>query len=209
MAREDKPQIFLTLETGESAFDRLAAALAAVFIPSVLLVPPAGQSFDQATTRQLVELAQSKGAAALLLDEPDLARQLKADGIHLPDGKDLNDRYQAARKTLGSGRIVGVQVSSRHDAMVLGEAGADYIAFGRLSSAEEAREKQLELIAWWAELFEVPCVALGSSTVDEAVTLARSGADFVEFRIASGISPANIADEIKSLSERLTKTPAE
>jgi len=209
MAREDKPQIFLTLETGESAFDRLAAALAAVFIPSVLLVPPAGQSFDQATTRQLVELAQSKGAAALLLDEPDLARQLKADGIHLPDGKDLNDRYQAARKTLGGGRIVGVQVSSRHDAMVLGEAGADYIAFGRLSSAEEAREKQLELIAWWAELFEVPCVALGSSTVDEAVTLARSGADFVEFRIASGISPANIADEIKSLSERLTKTPAE
>lgn len=209
MAREDKPQIFLTLETGESAFDRLAAALAAVFIPSVLLVPPAGQSFDQATTRQLVELAQSKGAAALLLDEPDLARQLKADGIHLPDGKDLNDRYQAARKTLGGGRIVGVQVSSRHDAMVLGEAGADYIAFGRLSSAEEAREKQLELIAWWAELFEVPCVALGSSTVNEAVTLARSGADFVEFRIASGISPANIADEIKSLSERLTKTPAE
>jgi len=209
MAREDKPQIFLTLETGESAFDRLAAALAAVFIPSVLLVPPAGQSFDQATTRQLVELAQSKGAAALLLDEPDPARQLKADGIHLPDGKDLNDRYQAARKTLGGGRIVGVQVSSRHDAMVLGEAGADYIAFGRLSSAEEAREKQLELIAWWAELFEVPCVALGSSTVDEAVTLARSGADFVEFRIASGISPANIADEIKSLSERLTKTPAE
>ncbi|MGB3720034.1 MAG: thiamine phosphate synthase [Proteobacteria bacterium] len=209
MAREDKPQIFLTLETGESAFDRLAAALAAVFIPSVLLVPPAGQSFDQATTRQLVELAQSKGAAALLLDEPDLARQLKADGIHLPDGKDLNDRYQAARKTLGGGRIVGVQVSSRHDAMVLGEAGADYIAFGRLSSAEEAREKQLELIAWWAELFEVPCVALGSSTVDEAVTLARSGADFVEFRIASGISPANIADEVKSLSERLTKTPAE
>jgi len=209
MAREDKPQIFLTLETGESAFDRLAAALAAVFIPSVLLVPPAGQSFDQATTRQLVELAQSKGAAALLLDEPDLTRQLKADGIHLPDGKDLNDRYQAARKTLGSGRIVGVQVSSRHDAMVLGEAGADYIAFGRLSSAEEAREKQLELIAWWAELFEVPCVALGSSTVDEAVTLARSGADFVEFRIASGISPANIADEVKSLSERLTKTPAE
>lgn len=93
--------------------------------------------------------------------------------------------------------------------MVLGEAGADYIAFGRLSSAEEAREKQLELIAWWAELFEVPCVALGSSTVDEAVTLARSGADFVEFRIASGISPANIADEVKSLSERLTKTPAE
>jgi len=209
MAREDKPQIFLTLETGESAFDRLAAALAAVFIPSVLLVPPAGQSFDQATTRQLVELAQSKGAAALLLDEPDLARQLKADGIHLPDGKDLNDRYQAARKTLGGGRIVGVQVSSRHDAMVLGEAGADYIAFGRLSSTEEAREKQLELIAWWAELFEVPCVALGSSTVDEAVTLARSGADFVEFRIASGISPANIADEVKSLSERLTKTPAE
>lgn len=209
MAREDKPQIFLTLETGESAFDRLAAALAAVFIPSVLLVPPAGQSFDQATTRQLVELAQSKGAAALLLDEPDLARQLKADGIHLPDGKDLNDRYQAARKTLGGGRIVGVQVSSRHDAMLLGEAGADYIAFGRLSSTEEAREKQLELIAWWAELFEVPCVALGSSTVDEAVTLARSGADFVEFRIASGISPANIADEVKSLSERLTKTPAE
>lgn len=209
MEREDGTQIFLTLETGVSAFDRLSAVLAATTVPSVLLVPPAGESLDRSATRPLVELAQSKGAAALLFDTPDLARQLRADGVHLPDGKDLSNRYHAARKALGGSRIVGVHVSSRHDAMVLGEAGADYIAFGRSFPSQEARERQRELIAWWAELFELPCVALNADSVEEAAFLARSGADFVEFKMTSGVSPADLVNEIKSLSERLTKAPVE
>jgi len=213
MEREDGTQLFLTLETGESAVDRLAAALAATPIPSVLLVPPAGQAFDLTATKQLVDLAQSKGAAALLFGDADLARQLGADGVHLQDGRDLEDRYRAARKTLGSNKIVGAHVSSRHDAMVLGEQGADYVAFGLLPEfaqwSEEARERQCELIAWWAELFEVPCVALQIGTKDEAPMLANAGADFVEVRVTSGDPLADVSEQLRSISERLAKTFAE
>jgi len=33
-------------------------------------------------------------------------------------------------------------------------------------------------VAWWAEIFEVPCVAF-AETADQAAELARAGADFI------------------------------
>ena len=63
--------------------------------------------------------------------------------------------------------------ASRHFAMEMAEAGADYIGL-----ANEG-EGGLDLIAWWGELFEVPCVALDPVEPDEAGALAGLGADFV------------------------------
>ncbi len=46
--------------------------------------------------------------------------------------------------------------------MTAGEDGADYVGFGIpafVKDRETAIERQIELIAWWSEIFEVPCVA--------------------------------------------------
>ena len=43
----------------------------------------------------------------------------------------------------------------------------------------------LEIIEWWAELFEVPCVAIGGITVANAAPLVHAGADFLA--VASGV----------------------
>jgi len=61
-------------------------------------------------------------------------------------------------------------------AMTLAEMGADYIAFG---GAPLDSEQRAELVAWWSEIFQIPCVALDVEDAEEAARLAKLGADFV------------------------------
>jgi len=109
----------------------------------------------------LRELVQARDMACLASDTPAPG----FDGVHLLDPAG----YAAARAAVGREAIVGVGItSSRHAAMELGEAGVDY-----LSIADR------DLLAWWAELMEVPCVGIGVRDAAEAAELVRIGADFV------------------------------
>ena len=77
--------------------------------------------------------------------------------------------------------------------MTLAEAGADYIAFGappHLKDRDKGRARRDELIAWWAEIFEAPCVAFDVETPQEAEALARAGADFIAIRLPAATAPA-------------------
>ena len=78
--------------------------------------------------------------------------------------------------------------------MQLGEAGADYIAFGTpdfVADQQAARERRLDLIKWWAEIFEVPCVAFDVDSASDAAALAAAGADFVALRLSPSLAPAD------------------
>src|SRR5678816_1532371 len=74
------------------------AALAAVQIASVLIVPAGDAVLDVAAAKPLVELAQRAGAAALIADDATLARSLRADGVHLGISFDPAGAYAEARK---------------------------------------------------------------------------------------------------------------
>ena len=206
-------ELFLVVEAGESAQGRLTAALTAAPIASVLIVPPAGQELDASKVKPLVEQAQSHGAATLVLDDAALGRQIGADGVHLTHGKDIESRYRAARQTAGRGGIVGIDAgASRHDAMSLAEAGADYVAFGISTGFEQpgaARERRLDLIAWWAEIFEVPCVALDVGTPEDAAELARAGADFIGVKIETGSQLQEIGRRISTIASALRSAMAD
>ena len=64
--------------------------------------------------------------------------------------------------------------------MIAGEAGADYVMFGEpdASGRRPSFDAVAERVAWWAELFEIPCVGFATS-LDEVRPLASAGADFV------------------------------
>ena len=197
-------QIYVVIEAGDAAPERLAAAFAAADLASVLIVPAAGRTLDAAATRPLVELAQRRGAAALVADDARLARALGADGVHLRTVNDLVGAYQAAREVLDEGDVVGVDPGiSRDDAMRLAEAGADYIAFGapaHLKDHDKARDRRDDLIAWWGEIFQVPCVAFDVETPDEAEALASAGADFVAVTLPAGQPAAAVRDLIGGIA---------
>jgi thiamine-phosphate pyrophosphorylase len=213
MEQEAGCQLFLVVEAGESAPDRLAAALEVVPIASVLIVPPAGQCLAEASAKPLVEQAQAQGAAALVLDDVDLTRKLRADGVHLQHSKDIESRYRAARQALGRGAIIGVHAGkSRHDAMVVAEEGAEYVAFGLpegVTDSASARERRLDLVAWWAEIFEVPCVALDVAKPEDAAELARAGADFIGLTLRAGEPLSNIEQRMRAMAEAAQSALAE
>lgn len=184
----------LRLVAATGAAERLAAVLQAAPFACVIIALPAG-TVDRAVVSALVAIGQKAGAAMLVEADAALAQSVAADGVHLPACEEPTVAYAAARVLLSSRAIVGVDAGvSRHEAMSLGEGGADYVAFGlSVQDAETAgaADRQLELIGWWAEIFEVPCVAMNAGDPGAAGCLARAGADFVCLSLPAGISAAD------------------
>ncbi len=118
--------------------------------------------------------------AFIINDSMALAKRMGADGVHL--GQSDGDPREA-RALLGRDAQIGVTChNSRHLAMEAGEAGADYVAFGAFYPTKtKSVEYQAEpdLLEWWSGLFELPCVAIGGITADNAAPLIKAGADFI------------------------------
>src|SRR5215470_14884956 len=202
---EAATQLCAVIEAGEAALGHLSVALAAAEVACVLIAPLPGAGLDARSAGPLVEAAQRRNAAALIVEDAQLAHTLRADGVHLSVASTTGARgYGMARSMIGQGGIVGVDAGvSRHDAMSVAEAGADYVAFGapaHLKDRAKARVRRDELIAWWAEIFQAPCVALDVETPEEAEGLARLGVDFVGIRLPAGMSPAEARDLVASIA---------
>lgn len=200
-------KLYLVLEAGPSAPDRLAAALAVAQPASVLIRPALGKTLDAQAVLPLIASAQSRDVAVLLADDAQLVRTTKADGVHLCWSKDVIQRAAEAREILGHRYMLGVDVGrSRHDAMEMGEAGADYIAFGippHVEDRDTARARRIELVQWWAEIFEVACVAFDVETADDAERLAAAGADFVALTLPAGAAADDIGRLVTDVDVRI------
>ncbi len=205
-------QLYVTLPARETAWagDALRAALAFPEVSAVML--EVDQSCQERRTEiaALVELCQKQGRAVLLTSDAAFVHEVGADGVHVPAGPDLKARYQDARSILGPDASVGIDAGrSRHDAMTLGELGADYVAFGipaHVEDRQRAGERRRDLVAWWSEIFQVPCVASNVESVCEAAELVRSGADFLEIAIPAGHPPDGIASYLEGFAAATRET---
>ncbi len=157
----------------------LQAAVAALK-PASLLLRLSDRLDERARinlVKALAPLAQAEDVAVLVDQEAAIAVRGGADGVHATS---LAAVVQA-REVVKGERIVGAGgLLSRHDAMDAGEAGADYVMFGEPRSDGKAMAPSalLERAAWWAELFETPCVAYAARP--EAIApLAFTRAEFV------------------------------
>ena len=131
----------------------------------------------------LQAICAAHDVAFIVNDSVSLAKRLKADGVHLGQG---DGSPREAREELGREAQIGVTChASRHMAMEAGEGGADYVAFGAFypsttkDKGEGAEVPDLELLQWWASIFEIPCVAIGGITPDNCKPLIAAGADFL------------------------------
>lgn len=210
-ARAHPCQILLALDAGAGCVERLAAALGAAPVASIVIYGQASGVANAGSTKALVEMAQRSGAAALLADDAAMAKAVRADGVHLSAGEDILARYENARSILGKDAIVGVDCGgSRHLAMEAGEAGADYVAFGKAlvmlppisdddgTPAAAAEVSTTELVQWWSEIFEVPCVALDANDAQEQIAFVEAGADFLGLTIPASQPPSAVADMLRS-----------
>ncbi len=163
---------------------KLAEACAGGAVAAVLLrLAPADERTLVNHVKALAAAAQEKGAALIIASETDVdlsvvAARAGADGVHTSRGVGA---AQALRERLKGERILGAgNVRSRHEAMELGEAGVDYVMFGepRPDGSLPSLDAVVEQAAWWAEIFETPCVAYAPSLAAVAA-LARTRAEFI------------------------------
>lgn len=156
-----------------------------VSINGRLTFPPEADEVVLRTAEVLKPICHEHNVAFILNDTPEMALRCGADGVHLgqEDGS-----VKAARKLLGEEAAIGVSChDSRHLAMVAGEEGADYVAFGAFYPTKSKTEAALkkwgvptpEIVAWWTELTTVPCVAIGGITPANCAPLVEAGADFI------------------------------
>ena len=114
------------------------------------------------------------------LDRADLVVPTGCDGVHV--GQEDMPAAQA-RKLIGPELTLGVTChASRHLAMEAGEEGADYVAFGAFfptGTKQATTQAEPEILRWWSDMMELPCVAIGGITAENCVPLVQAGADFL------------------------------
>jgi len=153
----------------------------------------------------ILRVAQPRGVAVLMNDRMDLARRAGCDGVHLGQG---DGDPVAARRLLGAEATVGVTCHASRDlAMRAGEAGADYVAFGAFfstSTKEVQHVAEVELLEWWSEMFELPCVAIGGITAANCAPLVRAGSDFLAVVGAVWSHPEGAAAGVRAMNAAIT-----
>lgn len=156
----------------------LAAVLPAADIAALLLrLADADERTLINRSKAVAATVQRHGIALLLDGRADLVARAGADGAHLTG----IDSLAAAIGALQPERIAGVGgLKTRHDAMLAGEAGADYVMFGEPDAAGQRPSLAaiVERVGWWAEVFQPPCVGYAGG-LEEVRLLAEAGADFV------------------------------
>lgn len=163
--------------------DALAAALDAGPVACVQLrLKDADDTEWRRAIDALRPVAQSRDVAFLVNDRADLAVSMGCDGAHLGQEDLPKGGTAAARRALG-GLSLGVTChDSRHLAMEAAEQGADYVAFGAFYPTATKQPKthaEPDLLRWWSELMEIPCVAIGGITAENCAPLVAAGADFL------------------------------
>jgi thiamine-phosphate pyrophosphorylase len=170
---------------------------------ALVRLAPATQPDAKLVVAPLLRVAIAANCALLIEKDGRLAARLSADGVHVDGGgADL----RAAVESLKPERIVGAGcLPTRDEAMTAGEIGADYVMFGEPSRGAPAMGPRslAERVAWWAEIFETPCVAY-ADTIAGAGALAGAGADFVALgeAIWASPSPAEAAREAQATLAR-------
>lgn len=124
-------------------------------------------------------LADTYSALFIVNDDPYLAMELNADGVHV--GQDDMDPAEA-RRIVGPNAIVGLSTHSREQIEAAGSQPVDYISVGPIweTPTKEGRAATgLELIQTAAEIAPVPWFAIG------------------------GIDPANVGQVVAAGAERI------
>ncbi|HEY0205406.1 MAG TPA: thiamine phosphate synthase [Acetobacteraceae bacterium] len=194
---------------GPAFADPLARALDAGDVAAVQLrLKDAADSQWRRAIDALRPVAQSRGVAFLLNDRADLVAATGCDGVHV--GQEDTPAPEA-RRLIGPGLTLGVTCHDSRDlAMLAGEAGADYVAFGAFfptATKEAPTRADPDILAWWSGLMELPCVAIGGITAENCSPLVTAGASFLAVVGAVWGHPDGPAAGVRAMNAAIAAAP--
>lgn len=193
---------------GPDFADTLAAALDAGDVAALQLrLKDADDDRWRRTIDALRPVAQSRDVAFLLNDRADLAASTGCDGAHVGQ---TDTPAPDARKLLGDLTLGVTCHDSRDLAMQAGDDGADYVAFGAFfptTTKDAPAVADPDIIAWWSELMELPCVAIGGITAANCAPLVTAGADFLAVVGAVWAHVDGPAAGVRALNQAIERAP--
>jgi len=187
----------------------LARGVAAAVAGGARVVQYRDKSADTDTRRRRARLVlaacRAGGALCIINDDPALAAEIDADGLHL--GRD-DDNIEAARRLLGAERLIGLscynEPARAHAAVA---AGADYVGIGSVwpsATKPGAVRASLSLLGELAADLPIPVVAIGGITRDNAAATIAAGAHAVAVirDLFAGPDPRSAAQVLSAACER-------
>ena len=126
--------------------------------------------------RELLPLCHQYGAPLIVNDDPELAREAGADGVHIGQ-EDM--AYEQARRLLGPDKIIGVSAHNPREALAAQDAGADYLGCGAVFGSATKDGVQTLTPAGLREIcrsVRIPVVAIGGITAENLPQLRGTGA---------------------------------
>ena len=127
----------------------------------------------------LLEVCRKHGIPLIINDYVELCLTIDADGVHI-GGDDGN--IAAIKNMIGEDKILGVSCYGEFSRAEAAEkAGADYVAFGACfpsSTKPNAPRAELDLFTQ-AKKLNLPSVAIGGITLENAASVAEAGADAI------------------------------
>ena len=157
-------------------------------------------SLKRAQCAAIIDCIQGTGAKLIVNDDPQLAADVGADGVHVGDG---DASIEQARSVVGRGHIIGVSCyNDLGRAHLAQKAGADYVAFGSFFPSVTkpgAVRASLELLRQGSAELNVPIVAIGGIGQSNMRQLVEAGADALAV-----VSALFGADDIEQAARILT-----
>jgi len=200
--------LYLITDDGEDLVKRVNEALP---YAGVLQFRAKDQTPDRKLRlgRELANLCNKAGVIFIVNDDPYLARELGADGVHL--GQD-DGNPAAARKILGEGKLIGISTHTPQEAIIAEAAGADYIGFGAIfptSSKDVIHLPGLVGLTETRKITSLPIIAIGGITRANAPVVIDAGADAVAViaAVMSQKEPSLAAAELSLLFNRKKMYP--
>ena len=149
--------------------------------------------------KRILKITKKHGALLIINDDPILAREVNADGIHL--GKDEDYYFSFAREMLRN-KIIGVSCyGDLERALKFQNLGADYVAFGSVFPTKTKKSdvlKTIEIFKWAKSLLKIPIVAIGGINYENAHILIKMGVDMIA--VVSAVFLGDVYSNARKLS---------
>jgi thiamine-phosphate pyrophosphorylase len=190
MATVPRYGLYAIADTGVLAPARLPEAIAEAIAGGAVMIQLRDKHGNRLArlmlARTLREICNRSQVPFIVNDDPELARAIGADGVHL--GR-ADPSCAEARKLLGPDAIIGVSCYNDIAAATAAVAdGADYAAFGRFFDSRtkpSAPPASMDTLRAAKQRLKVPVVAIGGITLENSRLVLEAGADLLA--VVSGV----------------------
>jgi len=149
----------------------------------------------------ILRLCREYEIPCIVNDDVDMCRVLEADGVHLGE---KDDNIAEVRHILGEDAIIGSSCYNQIErARQAQKEGASYVAFGAIFptfTKPQAPRATLELLKEAKREIQIPIVAIGGITVNNAHDVTKTGIDAIAV-----ITSLYEAKTIKETAETFSK----